>query len=261
MAYRRITRLQTDAAAWHQVELLPETQPGWSDAQRVETPRLLLPEHGSVQIELDGKPLAADVLTGVWLTPERPYRVRHARTGQRSSLLVIGAVAAEGLAPGPVRIAASWRLRLRLLAAARRTATHHDHSLAHDEAMATLIAETWPAPSVAPPHRAVDRVRALLAERFTENDSLADLGRDAACSPFQLARQFRRSTGRSLHEHRTELRLAEALRRLDGGERNLSRLAAELGFASHSHFSAVFRRLLGHSPAALRTILTARPAG
>jgi AraC-like DNA-binding protein len=36
----------------------------------------------------------------------------------------------------------------------------------------------------------------------------------------------------------------------------LSRLAADLGFSSHSHFTAAFRRHYGNSPAAARAILT-----
>jgi AraC-like DNA-binding protein len=111
-----------------------------------------------------------------------------------------------------------------------------------------------------PTHAAVERARAFLAARFAENDSLAAIGQAAACSPYQLARLFRRHTGRSLHGHRTALRLAEALRRLEQGEAHLGHLAADLGFASHSHFSAVCRAVLGRSPAAMRTILTARRA-
>ena len=256
MAYRRITRLRTAAAEWQQVELLDHRpMAGWSAIYRVETPRLLLPEQGALEVQLDGQTLSTDPLTGVWLTPDRPYRVRQPRAGQRSSLLVLACGC--GVAPGPVRVGARWRVRLQLLAAAGDDV----EALARDEAVAALVAEAHApdAGAVPRPHAAVQRARAFLAERFAANDTLAELGRAAACSPFQLARQFRRSTGQTLHHHRTELRLAEALRRLEAGERNLSLLAAELGFASHSHFSAVFHRLLGRPPAAMRTILTARP--
>lgn len=257
MAYRRITRLRTAAAEWQQVELLDHRPvAGWSAIHHVETPRLLLPEQGTLDVELDGQALSTDPLTGVWLTPDRPYRVRQRHAGQRSSLLVLAAGCGV-MTPGPVRVGALWRVRLQLLAAAGDAV----EALARDEAVAALVAESHASGDGAlpRPHPAVQRARAVLAERFTANDTLADLGRAAACSPFQLARQFRRSTGQTLHRHRTELRLAEALRRLEAGERNLSLLAAELGFASHSHFSAVFHRLLGRPPAAMRTILTARP--
>ena len=263
MAYRRITRLRTAGAEWQQVELLEDPPAaGWTPAYRVDTPRLLLPDQGALEVELDGRPVSADPLTGVWLTPERPYRVRQPQASQRSSVLVLAAAGAAR--PGPVRVGARWRLRLQLLAAA--AARHDDElardELARDEALAALVGETQTQVDGPPgPHRAVQRAQAFLAEHFAGHHTLAGIGRAAACSPFQLARQFRRATGQTLHRHRTELRLAEALRRLEAGERNLSLLAAELGFASHSHFSAVFRQLLGQRPAAMRTILTARPGG
>ncbi|MEO8177719.1 MAG: helix-turn-helix domain-containing protein [Deltaproteobacteria bacterium] len=52
-------------------------------------------------------------------------------------------------------------------------------------------------------------------------------------------------------------RFAGALRRLSEGEANLSALALELGFASHSHFSDAFRQAFGLSPAQSRAAATA----
>jgi AraC family transcriptional regulator len=255
MAYRRTIRLRTAGAEWQQVELLAhDPRAPWSPTYRVDTPRLLLPEQGVLELELAGCALSTDPVTGVWLTPDRPYRVRQARAGQRSALLVLAAGC--GMAPGPVRLGARWRARLQVLGAAAPVVD----ALAREEALALLIAESQAdhAAAAPRPHPAVRRARAYLAECFAANDTLADIGRAAACSPFQLARQFRLGTGRTLHQHRTELRLAEALHRLDAGERNLSLLAAELGFSSHSHFTAVFRRLVGQAPSTMRTILTAR---
>ena len=53
------------------------------------------------------------------------------------------------------------------------------------------------------------------------------------------------------------LRLALAAERVVDGERDLARLASDLGFASHSHLSARFRALFGTTPSELRTIVTA----
>jgi AraC-like DNA-binding protein len=58
--------------------------------------------------------------------------------------------------------------------------------------------------------------------------------------------------GRTLHGHRNELRLRAALDQLPDSRRHLSRLALELGYASHSHFTAAFRRRFGASPDWLR---------
>jgi methylphosphotriester-DNA--protein-cysteine methyltransferase len=51
-----------------------------------------------------------------------------------------------------------------------------------------------------------------------------------------------------------------ALDRLQAGEDDLARLAAELGFAGHSHFTEQFRRSYGATPSQVRKILTARRA-
>jgi AraC-like DNA-binding protein len=46
-----------------------------------------------------------------------------------------------------------------------------------------------------------------------------------------------------------------ALERLAGGERDLARLAAEVGFADQSHLCRVVRSETGRTPAALRAAL------
>jgi AraC-like DNA-binding protein len=107
------------------------------------------------------------------------------------------------------------------------------------------------------PHRAVERARECIASAPERNDTLADLAGAAHCSPFHLARTFRARTGETLHGLRTRLRMAESIARLADGENDLSTLAADLGYSSHSHFSAAFRRHFGTPPEQLRTNLTA----
>jgi AraC-like DNA-binding protein len=54
-----------------------------------------------------------------------------------------------------------------------------------------------------------------------------------------------------LYRYQLRLRLARALALMEG-DSDLSQLALELGFASHSHFSAAFTRTYGRSPTAFR---------
>jgi len=108
-------------------------------------------------------------------------------------------------------------------------------------------------------HRAqVEQVQVLLAQRFAESLALDALAHAVHSSPFHLARLFRRETGLSLHQYRLRLRLCAALERLVEGEQDLTRLALELGFSSHAHFSDTFRRALGLAPSACRRSLDAR---
>ena len=70
--------------------------------------------------------------------------------------------------------------------------------------------------------------------------------------PFHLARVFRAETGFTLAGYRQALRLRAALERLPGNDRDLSALALELGFSSHSHFTATFTREFGVPPSAVK---------
>jgi len=73
-----------------------------------------------------------------------------------------------------------------------------------------------------------------------------------------MCRLFREQTGRTIHAYRTQLRLRTALSRLADGERDLTRLALDLGFADQSHFTNAFRRTFDVSPAVFRRSLSAR---
>ncbi|HEV2622445.1 MAG TPA: AraC family transcriptional regulator [Frateuria sp.] len=95
---------------------------------------------------------------------------------------------------------------------------------------------------------------ALLADP-AQDAGLAVLAARVGCSPFHLARVFRRAHGTSLAGYRTRLRLAIALERLAQGADDLAALACELGFSHHSHFGAAFRRHVGLTPAAARARL------
>ncbi|HJQ39538.1 MAG TPA: helix-turn-helix transcriptional regulator, partial [Thermoanaerobaculia bacterium] len=79
-----------------------------------------------------------------------------------------------------------------------------------------------------------------------------DIAAECGVSPFHLARVFKAETGISVHQYLLRIRMEQALSRLRDGETQLSRLALDLGFSSHSHFSTSFRRHFGESPAGVR---------
>jgi AraC family transcriptional regulator len=106
--------------------------------------------------------------------------------------------------------------------------------------------------------RRVERVREFIAARLHEDHGIEAIASIAATSPFHLARLFKRHMGMTIRGYRLRLRLAAALERLAEGERDLSRLAAELGFSHHSHLTSAFRRQFGTTPSALRERLRAK---
>ncbi|HKP30769.1 MAG TPA: AraC family transcriptional regulator [Gemmatimonadales bacterium] len=103
-----------------------------------------------------------------------------------------------------------------------------------------------------------EHARAELVRTATLALSLGDLAARVGASPWHLCRVFRAVTGSSLHAFRMDLRLRLALERLEDPRADLSRLAFELGFSSHSHFTSAMRSRLGRTPSAFRHTLAAR---
>jgi len=99
---------------------------------------------------------------------------------------------------------------------------------------------------------AIEHVRQLIAANPAANVSLRTLAAACGLSPFQLCRLFRARTGETMTRHRHALRLALALERLRDPAVDLTHLALELGYASHSHFTFAFRRHFGITPSRYR---------
>lgn len=104
----------------------------------------------------------------------------------------------------------------------------------------------------------VEAVKTYLARRMSERVTLDDMARDVGTSPFHLARLFRRRTGATVHRYLTHLRLRASLERLADGANDLTTLALELGFSSHSHFTDSFRREFGCAPSEARRAASRR---
>jgi len=100
-----------------------------------------------------------------------------------------------------------------------------------------------------------DAAKALLAARMSEQIMLNEIAREVGASPFNFARIFQEQTGLPIHRYLTLLRLRASLERLSEKEEDLTSLALDLGFSSHSHFTDVFRREFGMTPSEIRTKL------
>ena len=121
--------------------------------------------------------------------------------------------------------------------------------------------------------RAVERVKEAVATAPAEAWSIAALAKIARLSPFHLCHVFRGLVGTSLYDYVLRERLAQALNAVVDGDEDITGIALNAGFASHSHFTARFRRFFGCPPVALRRtahaariddfrkIVTARVAG
>src|SRR5690349_9833458 len=97
-----------------------------------------------------------------------------------------------------------------------------------------------------------DAVKSAIDAAPSAQHRIHDVAAEFGVSPFHLSRVFRAETGTSLHQYLLRIRMERALSRLHEGEAHLSRLALDLGFSSHSHFSTIFRQRFGESPAQAR---------
>jgi AraC-like DNA-binding protein len=97
----------------------------------------------------------------------------------------------------------------------------------------------------------VERAKEVIARSYTEELGVQEIARRCESSTFHLCRTFRMYTGQTLHGHRRDVRLRVALGLLGDHRRDLSALAIDLGFSSHSHFSKAFREHFGRPPAVM----------
>jgi len=105
--------------------------------------------------------------------------------------------------------------------------------------------------STAARRRIVDRAKLVIASDLSRRWTLAEIGREVGASPVYLTQVFQQVEAVPLYRYQLHLRLARALDRLDQIT-DLSALAFEVGFSSHSHFSAAFQRVYGCTPSAFR---------
>lgn len=91
------------------------------------------------------------------------------------------------------------------------------------------------------------RVMRPLIEDPAGESSLETLASDSGASIRTLARLFRTETGLSFREWRRQLRLLQAIERLEQGC-SVGEVALDLGYSTPSAFIAMFRRTLGVSP-------------
>lgn len=216
-------------------------------------------------------PVATDRNQILLYDPHETYRRRLVDPrGDHCLFLAFGASAVGSLSeavrsafdPGTMRFrhptaqapAPTYLLVQRLRARARRGPME---PLAAEEALAALVGAATASVSALPvptptSREAVEALKQVLAVRFAENLTLVELADIVHVSPFHLHRTFRAATGVTIHHYREQLRLRAGVERVLSGEPDLAALAADLGFSSHSHFTARFRRTFGSTPSAVR---------
>jgi len=104
--------------------------------------------------------------------------------------------------------------------------------------------------------RALERVKEAIGSAPSDRWTVAKLAKLANLSPFHLCHVFREMVGTSIYDYVMHERLAYALDAVLDSGADLTAIAFEAGFASHSHFTARFRKFFGCTPTALRRAAT-----
>jgi AraC-like DNA-binding protein len=102
-----------------------------------------------------------------------------------------------------------------------------------------------------PSAQTVDRAKQFLHAHTCQRLSLQEISDHVGVSPVYLTQEFRRSEGIPLYQYQLSLRLARALTELPHSD-DITGLALDLGFSSHSHFTLTFRKKFALTPSQYR---------
>jgi AraC-like DNA-binding protein len=236
-----------------------------SDEEFVTATHLVFPYRGIYVRHVGRAEATADANQVVFFNEDESYRISHPVDGGDSSLsIAINPATLLELAPAhhlSKGRAAFSRLRLRIDERAQALTALLRHSLTRN-AIDTLEGETLTlvllrrtlneptsrlgAKSVGR-QKLVDRTKVVLSSDLGRRWTLAAVATEVGVSPVYLTQVFQHIEGRPLYHYQLQLRLARALDLL-GNYADLTSLALDLGFSSHSHFSAAFKRAYGQTP-------------
>jgi AraC family transcriptional regulator len=241
-----------------------------SSEESVAATELVFPYRGVFVRHLGQEQAIGEANQVLFFNRGEGYRVSHPVAGGDASLCVaIDESMVEELAPrdllrrsGPSEFG---RQRLRIDARAQALVALLRHSgrrklaepLEAESLALTLVRRslgertTYAARASASRQLLVDRVKLVLAANLGRRWTLAEIAAEVRGSPVYLTQIFQLVEGMPLYRYQLRLRLARALDLLEHYD-DLTALGLELGFSSHSHFTAAFREAYGRTPSEFR---------
>jgi AraC family transcriptional regulator len=234
------------------------------------TTQLVFPYRGVYVRHLGHDQAVAEANQVLFFNATEGYRVSHPVAGGDASLtVVINELQLRELAPRAVlresATLAFRQQRLRIDARTQVLVALLRHSLCQNiaepleaESLALTLAQralgprtTHAAGASIGRQRLVDRAKLVLASDPARRWTLAEIAAEVRGSPVYLTQVFKQVEGLPLYRYQLRLRLARALDLLAQYD-DLTALSLDLGFSSHSHFSAAFRDAYGRTPSEFR---------
>lgn len=249
-----------------------------SAEERVSSTHLVFPYRGLYLRHVGGDQSVADANHVLLFNAGEGYQVSHPVEGGDASLvLVLSQPLLRELAPAALVQARDEigfrRQSLRIDPRAQVLVALLRHGLRHggvEPLEAESLALTLAGRSLGPctthasgathaRQRLVDRAKVLLASDLGRRWTLAEIAHEIGGSAVYLTQAFRQVEGLPLYRYHLRLRLARALDLVARCE-DVSALAQDLGFSSHSHFAAAFKQAYGRTPSAFRQSALAKSA-
>jgi AraC-like DNA-binding protein len=242
-----------------------------ADEECAAATHLVFPYRGVYVHHVGSRHTVVDASQVLFINEQEPYRVSHPVGGGDSTLSI--RVESETLLESTPARYRHPKGRAAFDRQGIRADTHTQHvaatvrqrlrrgtvdALEAEELTLELIRHTlgerrWNAPnrSGAGPRRLADRVKLLLSSDVGRRWTLGDAAKSVGVSPVYLTQAFKHVEGVPLYRYHLRLRLARSLDLLADYD-DLTNLALDLGFTSHSHFTAAFGKLYGVTPSAFQ---------
>lgn len=109
------------------------------------------------------------------------------------------------------------------------------------------------------PPRRLQRVFSHIRENINHDLSVTELAQVVGMSQYYFSKLFKMSTGTTPHQYVMRQRVERAQEHLREGHMPLAEVATLVGFETQSHFTSVFRRLVGATPKRYREMHQAVP--
>ncbi|MDP9868312.1 MULTISPECIES: helix-turn-helix domain-containing protein [Streptosporangium] len=229
----------------------------WSQPEARDDHRMVLVRRGRFRRWTDGSDADLDPTVAYLGAPGQEERFAHPSGGDICTSVSFAPRLWEGpLDAMTVYVDARVDLAHRRLLAA---AAGGDIDYALTEELLGLVATAagQPAERPRPADRAlVAAAREAILEEAPEAARLCSLAGLLKVSPYRLSRAFSQQMRVSLTRYRNRVRVGQVMDRLAEGGVGLAELAADLGFADQAHLTRTVGEHLGHTPTALRRLLT-----
>jgi AraC family transcriptional regulator len=251
--------------------ICPGTHAPQSADETTDKTHIVFPYDGLYVHHVGHDEAIADSSRVLFLNKDQVWRMSHPVAGGDSSLsigltpeILVELVPGELLASGDT--AALNRSALRIDARTQALAAQVRHRLDRGAIGGVLEAETVTMTLIrtavqghalderritARSRKLVDAAKLVVGGDLGRRWTLSDVAAEVGISPVYLTQIFQRVEGIPMYRYQLQLRLAQALQRL-GEYDDVTDLAIDLGFSSHSHFSAAFKQTYGQTPSEFR---------